>query len=69
MYLPNGLNKNVINSKSFKYKTSITGITYDIAEKIFSGGGNPVPNPAYDDNKRGTKKVEIVLLLKPLGNF
>ena len=65
----NGLNKNVINSKSFKYKTSITGITYDIAEKIIGGGGNPVPNPAYDENKRGTKEVEIAVPLKPLGNF
>ena len=29
----NNLNKNVINSKSFKHKTSITGITYDAAGK------------------------------------
>ena len=27
----NGPNKNTINSKSFKYKTSITGSTYDVA--------------------------------------
>ena len=27
----NGPNKNVINSKSFKYKTSITGRTYNVA--------------------------------------
>ena len=27
----NGPNKNVVNSKSFKYKTSITGKTYNVA--------------------------------------
>ena len=30
----NGPNKNVINSKSFKYKTSITGSTYNVAAAV-----------------------------------
>ena len=29
-----GTNKNVINSKSFKYKTSITGSTYNVAAMV-----------------------------------
>ena len=41
----NGPNKNVINSKSFKYKTSITGSTYNVA----ATAGD------YDANKEGTK--------------
>ena len=57
----NGPNKNVINSKSFKYKTSITGSTDD--------DGNPANNLNYDQNKRGTKEVEIAVPLKHLGNF
>ena len=44
----NGPNKNVINSKSFKYKTSITGNTYNAA----ATAGD------YDANKEGIKKVE-----------
>ena len=30
----NNLNKNVINSESFKYKTNITGSTYNVNERI-----------------------------------
>ena len=30
----NGPNKNVINSKSFKYKTSISGSTYNVPRRI-----------------------------------
>ena len=41
----------VIDSKSFKYKTSITGFTYNVAERITNAGGNEVDNPAYDANK------------------
>ena len=55
----NGPNKNVINSKSFKYKTSITGSTYTVA----------VATGDYDANKEGTKKVEITVPLKHLSNF
>ena len=55
----NGLNKNVINSKSFKYKTSITGSTYNVAATA----------EGYDANKEGTKKVEIAVSLKYRSNF
>ena len=40
--------KNVINSKSFKYKTCITGSTYNVTTTV---GG-------YDAKKEGTKEVE-----------
>ena len=52
-------NKNVINSNSFKHKTSITGSTYNVA----ATAGH------YDANKEGTKKVEITVPLKHLSNF
>ena len=65
----NSPNKNVINSKSFKYKTSITGSTYNSPRKITDEDGNPANNPNYVANKRGTKEVEIALPLKYLGNF
>ena len=55
----NGLNKNVINSKSFTYQISITGSTYTVA----AAAGD------YDANKEGTKKVEIAVPLKHLSNF
>ena len=51
--------KNIINSNSFKYKTSITGSSYNVA----ATAGD------YDANKEGTKKVEIAVPLKYLGNF
>ena len=50
----NGSDKKVINSKSFKCKTSITGSTYNVAATVRD----------YDANKEDTKKVEIVALLK-----
>ena len=46
----NGPNKNVINSKSFKYKTSITESTYNVA----ATAGD------YDTNKEGTKKLKLL---------
>ena len=55
----NGPNKNLINSKSFKYKTSITGKTYNVAATAKD----------YDANKEGTKKVEVAVPLKHLSNF
>ena len=55
----NGLNKNVINSESFKYKTSITGSTYNVAATA----------EGYDANKEGTKRVEIAVPLKYLSNL
>ena len=47
----NGPNKNVINSKSFKYKTSIIGSTDNIPRRITGADGSPVNNPNYDQNK------------------
>ena len=57
------------NSKSFKYKTSITGNTYNIDEKITDDDGNEVDNPIYDANKFGKNETEIVIPLKRLSNF
>ena len=65
----NGPNKNVINSKSFKYKTSITGSTYNVPRRITGANGNPVNNLNYDQNKRGTREVGTAVPLKHLGNF
>ena len=65
----NGPNKNAINSKSFKYKTSVTGSTYNVPRRITGADGNPVNKPNYDRNKIGTREVEITVLLKHLGNF
>ena len=64
-----GPNKNVINSTSFKYKTTITGSTYNVPRRITGTDGNFVNNPNYDQNKRGAKEVEIDVPLKHLGNF
>ena len=47
------------NSKSFKYKTSVTGNTYDIGD----GEDN------YDVNKVGKNETKIVIPLKYLSNF
>ena len=65
----NGPNKNVINSKSFKYKTGIIGSTYNVSRRITYADGNPANYSNYDRNKRGTKEVEIAVPLKHLGNF
>ena len=53
------------NSKSFKYKTSITGNTYNIHEKISDDDGNP----KYDANKVGKNETEVVIPLKYLSKF
>ena len=47
------------NSKSFKYKTSITGNTYNV------GDGEE----GYDANKVGKNETEVVIPLKYLSNF
>ena len=57
------------NSESFKYKTSITGNTYNVDEKITDDDGNEVDNPNYDANKVGKNETEIVIPLKYLSNF
>ena len=49
-------NKNVINSESFKYKTSVTGSTYNVDAKITNAEGNEINNPAYDANKSGKNR-------------
>ena len=40
----NDPNKKEIKSESFKYKTSITGSTYDVDEKITNAEGNETDN-------------------------
>ena len=66
----NDPNKKVINSKSFKYKISVAGSTYNVPRRIIEDDdGNPANNPNYDQNKRGSKEVKIVMPLKHLGNF
>ena len=47
------------NSKSFKYKTSITGNTYNVG----------VGEAGYDANKVGKNETEVVIPLKHLSNF
>ena len=47
------------NSESFKYKTSITGNTYNIG----------VGEEGYDANKVGKNETEVVIPLKHLSNF
>ena len=47
------------NSESFKYKTSITGNTYNVG----------ADEANYDANKVGKKETEIVIPLKHLSNF
>ena len=56
----NNPNKNVINSESFKYKTSITGSIYNVDASITDDAGNPVNNPAYDADKSGEKKLKLL---------
>ena len=65
----NSPNKNVVNSKSFKYKTSITGSTYNVPRRITDGDSNPANNPSYDQTKRGTKEVKNAFPLKHQTNF
>ena len=55
----NGPTKNVIKSNSFKFKTSITGSTYNVANTVRD----------YSADKEGTKEVGIVVPLKYLRNF
>ena len=53
------VNKNVVNSNAFKYKSKIIGNTYNV-DAAAAG---------YDANKNGTQEVEIAIPLKDLGNF
>ena len=56
------------DSKPFKYKTSITGNTYNVDLTTISDGGNPTPNLEYDSNKVGKNETEVVIPLKHLSN-
>ena len=47
------------NSKSFKYKTIITGNTYNVG----------VGEAGYDANKVGKNETEVAIPLKHLSNF
>ena len=47
------------NSKSFKYKTGITGNTYNVGDD----------DEGYDANKVGKIKTDVVIQLKHLSNF
>ena len=47
------------NSESFKYKTSITGNTYNVGDD----------EEGYDANKVGKNETEVVIPLKHLSNF
>ena len=56
----NDPNKNIIELKSFKYKTSITGNSCNVTKRIINEEGNEICNPDYDANKIGTKEVELL---------
>ena len=63
------LNKKLINSESFKYKTSVTGSAYNVDEEITKAEANEIDNPAYDAKKSGKKEDEIAVPPKYLINF
>ena len=65
----NNLNKNVINSKSFKYKTIISGNTYNATRRIRNATSQAINNSDYNADKEGIKEVEIAVPLKYLNNF
>ena len=56
----NGLNKNVINSKSFKYKTSIIGNTYNVVERITNAQGNELITLHMMQIKVAKKKLKLM---------
>ena len=56
-------------SESFKYKTSITGNTYNVDEKITDDDGNEIDYPKYDAYKIGKNETEVAIPLKHLSNF
>ena len=62
-------NKNLNNSELFKYKTSVTGSTYNVDEKTTKAESDEIDNPADDANKSGKKEVEIAVPLKYLNKF
>ena len=65
----NNSSKNVINSESFKYETSITGITYNADTKITNAEGNKSIILIMMQTNLVKKEVEIAVPLKYLSNF
>ena len=57
----NGPNKYIIESKSFKHKTSIIS---NVSERITSKVGNEIPNRDFDPTKTGTKQIEMAVPFK-----
>ena len=49
-----------LDSESFKYKTSITGNTYNVSLTIIGDGGNPVPNLIMTQIKRVKIKLRLL---------
>ena len=63
-------NIKVVNSNTIKYKSKITGNTYDVDARIPNpDGAGQIDNPIYNVNKNGTQKIELAIPLKYLGNF
>ena len=56
----NNLNKNVINSESFNYKSSITRSNYNVDVRITDDAGNQVNNSAYDADSLVKKKLKLL---------
>ena len=52
-------NIKVVNSNTFKYKSKITGNTYNVDTNVDD----------YDVNKNGKQEIELAIPLKYLGNF
>ena len=67
----NSPNKKVIESKSIKHKTSITGSTidYNIDEKITNAEGNEIDNPAHDAKKNWHERSRSCCSIKLFEQF
>ena len=59
------VNDNTSDSKSFKYKTKITGKTEAIAAQCGKDGGNDQP----PQDEVPALNIEVTIPLKYLGNF
>ena len=57
------------SSEPLKYKTSITGNTFNVDKKIVDHDHNEIENLKYDANKVGKNETEVVIPLKHLSNF
>ena len=56
----NNLNKNAINSESFKYKASITRSNYNVDVRITNDAGNQVNNSVYDADSLVKKELKLL---------